>query len=144
MPAAGLNVTEPGSTGIGGDMFVLFWDAAARQVKSINGSGRAGARYTLDTMRRDLGIPDGAVGEMPSYGPHAVTVPGAAAGWVDTVKRFGSGRLNMAAVLAPAIRLCERGFPVSEIMGSYVGAYPVLGACLVEGLGESTRAGGHG
>ncbi|KAF4506505.1 hypothetical protein G6O67_006584 [Ophiocordyceps sinensis] len=116
---AGLNMTEPGSTGIGGDMFMLFWDAAAKQVKALNGSGRSGAKCTLDTIRRDLGIPDGTVGEIPPLSAHAVTVPGAAAGWVDAVERFGSGKLDMAAILDPAIQLGERGFPVSEVIGEY-------------------------
>lgn len=118
-------MTEPGSTGIGGDMFMLFWDAAAKQVKALNGSGRAGAKCTLDTIRWDLGIPDGTVGEIPPLSAHAVTVPGAAAGWVDAVERFGSGKLDMAAILDPAIQLGERGFPVSEVIGEYVRTVPV-------------------
>jgi gamma-glutamyltranspeptidase/glutathione hydrolase len=39
-------------------------------------------------------------------------VPGTAAGWVDSVARFGSGQFSMQEVLASAIALAEEGFPV--------------------------------
>lgn len=112
--AAGLNVTEPASTGIGGDMFILFWDAAAKKVHAINGSGRSGADCKLDVIRKDLGIPHGVGGGIPSTSAHAVTVPGAAAGWIDTVESLGSGKLGLDEILGPAIQLAERGSPVHE------------------------------
>ncbi|KAK4148126.1 gamma-glutamyltranspeptidase [Dichotomopilus funicola] len=117
--AAGLNMTEPTSTGIGGDMFCLFYDAAAGTVSALNGSGRSGAACTLEKIRGDLGLAEGEAGEIPLTSVHAATVPGAAAGWVDTVERFGSGKLSLEEILGPAIELGERGFPVSEDAGFF-------------------------
>ena len=109
--AAGMNLAEPCSTGIGGDMFCLFYDASTGKVSALNGSGRSGAKYTLENLRAGLKIPEGSVGKIPMTSVHAVTVPGAAAGWVDTVERFGSGKLTLEQILAPAIELGEKGFP---------------------------------
>ncbi|TGO64294.1 hypothetical protein BOTNAR_0090g00240 [Botryotinia narcissicola] len=113
--AAGLNLTEPTSTGIGGDMFCLFYDAKTKEVSSLNGSGRAGNKCSLEKIRQDLGLKDDDSARIPLKSPHAVTVPGAAAGWVDTVERFGSGNLTLEQILAPAIEMGEKGFPVSEL-----------------------------
>lgn len=112
-------MTEPCSTGIGGDMFLLFWKASSRKIYALNGSGRAGSKCTLDAIRTKLNIPaDRVDAEIPKTSPHAVTVPGAAAGWCDAVERFGSGKLDIRRILTPAIELGEKGFPVSEIAAS--------------------------
>ncbi|ERT03095.1 gamma-glutamyltransferase [Sporothrix schenckii ATCC 58251] len=119
--AAGLNLTEPCSTGIGGDMFCLYYDAKTGKVSALNGSGRAGNQFTLERIRSSLGLPaEAAMGDkIPLTSVHAVTVPGAAAGWVDTVKLFGSGKLSMEQVLAPAIKLGDEGYPVSELTATF-------------------------
>jgi len=116
--AAALNVTEPGMTGIGGDMFCLFYNNKTKKVHALNGSGRAGSKCTLEQLRKDLGL-KGQGGQIPTNSVHAVTVPGAAAGWVDCVEKFGSGKLSMEQILAPAIDLATQGFPVSEL-SSYI------------------------
>ncbi|KAH8671604.1 gamma-glutamyltranspeptidase [Xylariales sp. PMI_506] len=82
----------------------------------MNASGRAGAKHTPETIRSSLGLKEGASNKIPLDSVHAVTVPGAAAGWCDAVERFGSGKVTMEQILAPAIELGEKGFPVSELV----------------------------
>lgn len=115
-------MTEPGSTGIGGDMFCLFYDAKTKKVHALNGSGRSPANATCEKIRSALDLKEGEKGSIPMLSAHGVTVPGAAAGWCDVVQKFGSGKLSMEEILAPAVELGEKGFPVSEVMGFYVSA----------------------
>jgi gamma-glutamyltranspeptidase/glutathione hydrolase len=105
-------------------MFCLFYDAKTKKVHAMNGSGRSGKDITLNLIRKDLGVKEGENGQIPMDSVHAVTVPGAAAGWIDCVERFGSKKLNMEEVLAPAIELAEKGFPVSELSATYVCPVP--------------------
>lgn len=108
--AAALGVTEPCSTGIGGDYFLLYWDNAKQDVFALLGNGAAPEGLTLKRARDTFN--DGV--KQSPYDANTVTVPGAAAGWVDTVKEFGSG-MPLSQVLEPAISLAEKGFPVAPI-----------------------------
>ncbi|EWC48889.1 hypothetical protein DRE_00194 [Drechslerella stenobrocha 248] len=110
--AAALNVTEPTSTGIGGDAFMLFWNNSTKTVTALNGSGHSPAALTRDVVIKDEGV---STGKLPKRSIHAVNVPGAAAAWVDTVGKVGSGNVSLAEVLAPAIELAENGYPVTEV-----------------------------
>lgn len=53
--------------------------------------------------------------EIPLTNMNSVTVPGAASGWIKTVEEFGSGKVSMQEILAPAIRLAEEGVPTTEL-----------------------------
>jgi gamma-glutamyltranspeptidase / glutathione hydrolase len=113
--AAALNVTEPTSTGIGGDCFALFYEARTGGLTALNGSGRAPANLTLDKIRALPGISEET--SLPPFHPYTITVPGACAGWCDLVERHGS--LTIAEILDPAIRLAEEGFPVAPITAHF-------------------------
>ncbi len=108
--AAVLAVVEPCSTGPGGDAFALWHDAATGSVHALNGSGRSPAALTLDTVRATLGDDCNAI--PPRHGL-AVTVPGACAAWCALHNRFG--KLDMAQILAPAIRLARTGYAVGPV-----------------------------
>ncbi|HEY6043229.1 MAG TPA: gamma-glutamyltransferase, partial [Anaerolineae bacterium] len=105
--AAALNVTEPTSTGLGGDCFALFYDAKTRNITALNGSGRTPAALTLDLVRNQNLVSPKLQFSNPFHA-HCITVPGACAGWCDFVERHGT--LPMSAILAPAITLAEEGF----------------------------------
>ncbi|GAB4309478.1 MAG: gamma-glutamyltransferase [Promethearchaeota archaeon] len=107
--AAALNVTEPMMTGLGGDVFAIFYEASTRRVHGVNGSGRSPAELTLELAQNAAKGRDA----LPENSALAVTVPGAAAAWADVVARHG--QLSLARVLAPAIRMAEEGFPVSPL-----------------------------
>lgn len=111
--AAALNVTEPSSTGIGGDMFLLYYAASERRVYGLNGSGRSPAALTRDKVH-SLRLHNDA-GTLPFDSIHSVTTPGAAAGWCDAVEAFGSHTLTLHQILDPAIRLARHGYPVHEL-----------------------------
>ncbi len=108
--AAMLNVVEPISTGIGGDCFALYWDAKSKEVTALNGSGRAPAAASIQELR-SLGYT-----KMPTFTGHAVSVPGAVAGWSDLLERHG--RMPLADVLQPAIWTAENGYPVTELIAT--------------------------
>ncbi|XP_029939663.1 glutathione hydrolase-like YwrD proenzyme isoform X1 [Salarias fasciatus] len=110
--AAALAVTEPGSTGPGGDAFCLFYNGNTGEIKGINGSGRSPQAQTLDFMEGR-----GYTAEAPPslFDALNVTVPGAPACWCDTVQLFGSQKLSLREVLSGAVKLAEEGFPVAEV-----------------------------
>lgn len=111
--AAALSVTEPTSTGIGGDCFALYYDAKTRRITALNGSGRAPGALSLKRLHNEGFGPGTDRPELPPFHPYTITVPGACAGWCDLVNQHG--RLKIAQVLQPAIQLAEGGFPVSPL-----------------------------
>jgi len=119
---ATLGVTEPQSTGIGGDCFILYHDAASGRPYGLNGSGRAPARASPDAIR--------ARGHrrMPEYDIVSVTVPGAVDAWHTALERFG--RLDLAAALEPAIAWAEDGYAVTEVVAEVWKRHePLLSGC---------------
>lgn len=130
--AAVLNVVEPHSTGIGGDLFALVWTAGDKSVKALNACGRSPAGASLQELRRK------GYHSVPDQSPFSVTVPGTVNGWEVLLDRYGS--MSLSDVLQPAVKYAECGYPVSEVIsshwqvgGSRLSAGPAGGELLLNG-----------
>ncbi len=111
---AALGLMEPTGCGVGGDLFAIIWDAKTQKLYGLNGSGRSPSSMSLDTLIA-MGLE-----KIPAYGPLPVSVPGTVDGWTSLHDRFGS--LPLKTILAPSIRYAEEGFPVTELIGYYLGS----------------------
>jgi gamma-glutamyltranspeptidase / glutathione hydrolase len=100
-----LGVVEPMMNGIGGDLFVIYWDAKTGKLTGLNASGPAprGLSPEFLTKQGFQSIPEGI---------HSVTVPGAVDGWAKMHERFG--KLPWKDLFQAAIAYAEEGFPVTE------------------------------
>jgi gamma-glutamyltranspeptidase/glutathione hydrolase len=101
-----MGVVEPMMNGIGGDLFVIVYDAKANKLYGLNASGWAPKGLTIEMLRK-AGLRD-----MPQTGVNTITVPGLVDGWQKLADKFGRKKLNED--LAAAIQTAQNGFPVSE------------------------------
>ncbi|GAC1623405.1 MAG: gamma-glutamyltransferase [Candidatus Acidiferrum sp.] len=101
-----MGVVEPMMNGLGGDLFVIVYDAKANKLYGLNASGWAPKGLTIEYLRGK------GLREMPQQGVDAITVPGVADGWQKLAERFG--RRKLADDLRAAIRTASDGFPVAE------------------------------
>jgi gamma-glutamyltranspeptidase/glutathione hydrolase len=108
-----LGVTEPMMNGIGGDLFLLYWDAKTGKLYGLNASGWAPKNLSIDLLKKQ------GAKFMPEEGIHSVTVPGAVDGWSKAHQRFG--RMPWKELFAPAIYHAEHGYAVPEIIHDYWG-----------------------
>lgn len=108
--SAAIGLMEPMSCGIGGDVFVIYWDAKSKRLYGLNGSGRSPGTLTRDVFAKQ------GLKYIPEVGPLSWSVPGCVAGWEDLRERFGTK--SLAELLAPSIEYAENGFAVTEVIAA--------------------------
>jgi gamma-glutamyltranspeptidase/glutathione hydrolase len=107
--AATLGVTDPFSCGIGGGGFMVIYLAKDKRVITIDHRETAPSSFSPAVFQEngkpvdfDTAVASGA----------AVGVPGTVRGWHEALQRYGT--MSFKQVLAPAIDVATKGFPVSE------------------------------
>jgi gamma-glutamyltranspeptidase/glutathione hydrolase len=103
---ATIGLMEPTGNGLGGDLFILYYEAETGTVHGLNASGWAPTGLTPEFLAAK------GIKEMPQRGIYSVTVPGVVAGWDAMREKFGTKPFS--ELLAPAIHYAEQGFPLSE------------------------------
>lgn len=107
-----LGVVEPDASGIGGYGQMVVYMRGMREPTVIDFLTRVPEEATLDNAGLLIN------GRLPSDGPVVANVPGTVAGMWLAWKRFGSGKLQWAQLLEPAIRYAEQGFVIDESFGT--------------------------
>jgi len=77
-----LGVTEPMMNGVGGDLFLTYWDAKTGKLYGLNSSGWAPRGLSIEYLKQK------GIFQMPQAGIDSVTVPGAVEGWSKAHARF--------------------------------------------------------
>jgi len=107
-----LGLVEPTGCGVGGDLFAIIWDAKTKQLYGLNASGPSPKNSSIEFMKSK------GITQIPRYGPHPVTVPGAVAGWSAMHKRFGNKEFH--TLFDSALDYAVNGFPVTELIAYYL------------------------
>jgi gamma-glutamyltranspeptidase/glutathione hydrolase len=99
-----LNLLEPQSNGLGGEVPILIYSAKDKKAYAISGQGFIGKAATVDwfvNAKIDL---------IPGDGFLPATVPAMFGSWAFALMRFGT--LTLKDVLEPVIDYAENGFPI--------------------------------
>ena len=107
-----LGLMEPTGNGIGGDLFVIIWDAKTKKLYGLNASGPAPKNISIKYFK------DKGIDKIPSYGPLPVSVPGVVDGWIKLHERFG--KTNFESLFEPTIAYAKNGFPITETVAYYL------------------------
>ena len=114
-----MGVVQPYVNGIGGDLFMVYYEAKTGKVYGLNSSGWTPKALTIEYLKQK------GVTEINPLGVESIDVPGAVAGWDAMRSRFGS--LPFSQSLAPAIYYAQNGFPLAERNARYWISKKLLG-----------------
>ena len=115
-----LTVVEPMMVGVLGGGIAHIRPAGGRHVvlDALSTAPAAAHDAMYETVSVELPRYRDTVGRANAVGPLAIAVPGALAGWCRALHDLGT--LSVADVVAPAIRLAERGFAATPYLADCV------------------------
>jgi gamma-glutamyltranspeptidase/glutathione hydrolase len=106
-----LAVTYPRAGNLGGGGFMLIHLAKGNVNTAIDYRETAPAAATATMFLDAQGKPDAAKSRDSGL---AVGVPGTVAGLALALQKYGSGKFSLADLIAPALDLAQKGFPVED------------------------------
>jgi gamma-glutamyltranspeptidase/glutathione hydrolase len=115
-----LTVVEPMMVGIlgGGIAHIRLADGSHTVLDGLSTAPRAARPDMYEPLSDTLPTYQDTKGRANLVGPLAVAVPGALAGWCMALERYGT--LPLSEIVAPAIRLAERGFIATHYLSDCI------------------------
>jgi len=113
-----LGLVEPQSSGLGGGAFLVVWDAARRDLTTLDGRETAPAAATPSLFQDERGEPLAFMDAV--VGGRSVGTPGTPRLLEAAHRRFG--KLPWARLFGPAVALAEEGFEVSPRLAAQIAA----------------------
>ena len=101
-----VELLEPQSCGIGGEVPTLIYSAKERKTYAISGQGWSPKAFTIDWCR------DNNIDLIPGDGFLPITVPAPVGTWAEILSRWGT--MSYSQVLKPVIEIAENGWAVYE------------------------------
>jgi len=98
------------SMGLGGGFLLTHFDAKSGLVEALDAREAAPRASHEEMFQGDA--------ESARYGARSVAVPGEAAGYWEAKKRYGNPDISWARLVAPTVKMCREGIPVSWTQAS--------------------------
>lgn len=105
-----LGVVEPEASGIGGDGSAVLFLNGMKAPTVVEYKDQTPSRATLDNTAIFTD------GRLVADGPAAANIPGVVGGLDYLYRKYGSGKVPWADLIAPAIRLADEGFVLDEAL----------------------------
>lgn len=124
-----LGVVEPEASGLGGDGSAVVHLVGMAKPAVVEYKDQTPIRATMDNpaIVRD--------GRLVADGPAAANIPGVVAGLDHLYRRFGSGKVTWAQLIAPAITYADEGFVLDEALPTTIAE----GRAFLEKYSEAAR-----
>ena len=133
-----LGVVEPDASGLGGDGMALIYLKGMPEPVVIDYKDQVPIHATRDNP---------LLAGSSSDGPSAANIPGVVAGLDLMYRKYGSGKVAWADLIAPAIEYAENGYELDEALPTSIAEgrrvfekYPAAGRIYLPG-GRAPRAG---
>ncbi|MBC8108364.1 MAG: gamma-glutamyltransferase [Anaerolineae bacterium] len=110
-----LGVTEPGNSGLGGKIALMYYDAKSKEITFVAGMDQAAMKLPIDEL-----VARSADERKRGY--DAVCVPGLAAGLEAAHKRWGTQAWN--SLFDAPIKLARDGFELSPLAAEMIAEFP--------------------
>ncbi len=122
-----LNLLEPNTNGIGGEVPTLIYSAREGRCFALSGMGWSPQAFTVDWCREH------GIDLVPGDGYLPACVPSVVGAWAEAMARFGT--MSFSEILQPAIELAHGGFPMFSRLhsslksseGKFTKLYPSTG-----------------